>query len=119
MLRLRELRIEKKLSQKEFAKQFGVAQNTVSNWENGNRSLDAHTIQQLANFFNVSTDYLLGNQNDRIQNKVNEDDVEDIRRIERARNKMHPEDKKKMMKILAVALPEYFSDDYKDEDVDE
>lgn len=60
MLRLKELRRQKKLNQTQFARAFGVAQNTVSNWENGNRTLDAATANEIADFFGVSVDYLLG-----------------------------------------------------------
>lgn len=62
MLRLRELRKNRRLSQSEFARQFGVAQNTVSNWENGNRLLDTDTANKIADFFGVSVDYLLGRE---------------------------------------------------------
>lgn len=62
MLRLRELRKNRRLSQLEFARQFGVAQNTVSNWENGNRLLDTDTANKIADFFGVSVDYLLGRE---------------------------------------------------------
>lgn len=60
MIRLKELRMQRDLSQKEFAAIMGVAQNTVSNWENGNRLLDAESIIKIADFFGCSTDYLLG-----------------------------------------------------------
>ena len=63
MYRIAELRIQKGLSQKEFGKQIGAAQNTVSNWEKGNRVPDAPTLNKIANFFGVSVDYLLGNDN--------------------------------------------------------
>ena len=59
MIRIRELRKEKKLSQKDLATQFHVAQNTISGWEEGIRDTD--TVAALAAFFDVSTDYLLGN----------------------------------------------------------
>ena len=62
MLQLRELRKNRRLSQSEFARQFGVAQNTVSNWENGNRLLDTDTANKIADFFGVSVDYLLGRE---------------------------------------------------------
>lgn len=62
MIRLRELRKNRRLSQSEFARQFGVAQNTVSNWENGNRLLDTDTANKIADFFGVSVDYLLGRE---------------------------------------------------------
>lgn len=59
-MRLKELRKQAKLSQTELAKIFNVAQNTLSNWENGNRMIDMTTAIEIAKFFNVSVDYLLG-----------------------------------------------------------
>lgn len=59
-MRLRELRKNAGLSQKEFAKRFGAAQNTVSQWETGARSIDDETLCKLSAYFGVSVDYLLG-----------------------------------------------------------
>ena len=64
MIRLKELRKKNGLSQAEFAKQINVAQNTVSNWENGNRSIDSEKAITIAEFFGVTIDYLLGNNID-------------------------------------------------------
>lgn len=60
MNNLRKIRKERGLNQSEFAKIIGVAQNTVSNWENGNRLIDAEKLQKISSLFNVSIDYLLG-----------------------------------------------------------
>lgn len=57
---LKALRNEKRISQAELAKALNVAQNTVANWENGVREPDNATIAKIANYFGVSTDYLLG-----------------------------------------------------------
>lgn len=54
------LRKRRKMSQKALAEQFNVSQNTVSRWENGDRQIDLVTLKELADFFNVSIDYLLG-----------------------------------------------------------
>lgn len=59
MNRLAELRKSNGLSQQQFAKIFGVAQNTVSNWENGNRLVDTENLQKIADYFGVTTDYIL------------------------------------------------------------
>lgn len=59
-MRLKELRKEAGLTQKQFAKEIGAAQNTVSQWEAGTRRLDDETIKRIASFFGVSVDYLLG-----------------------------------------------------------
>ena len=60
MLRLKTMRTQAGISQAQFAKDMGVAQNTVSNWENENRTLDAETLSRVADYFHVSVDYLLG-----------------------------------------------------------
>jgi transcriptional regulator with XRE-family HTH domain len=48
------------ISQKELALALGVAQNTVSNWEQGKRQMDAKTLAAAASLFGVSVDELLG-----------------------------------------------------------
>lgn len=60
MNRLKELRQEKKLSQKELAKDIGVHYRTLQNWENGESQIKSEKIQQFADFFGVSVGYLLG-----------------------------------------------------------
>ena len=60
MIRIKELRNERELSQKDLALYFHVAQSTVSSWEKGVRDPDTDTVASLAAFFDVSTDYLLG-----------------------------------------------------------
>lgn len=60
MNRLKKLRESKGLTQLEFGKLFNASQNTVSNWENGNRRIDNDRLVSFAAYFDVSTDYLLG-----------------------------------------------------------
>lgn len=61
MNKLKSLRKEIGLSQLSLARHLGVAQNTVSNWENGNRLIDSEMLLKISSMFNVSVDYLLGN----------------------------------------------------------
>lgn len=58
--RLKRLRIEKKLTQSELGNIINVTKVSISGYENGNRSPDTDTLQKLADYFGVSTDYLLG-----------------------------------------------------------
>lgn len=58
--RLIELRKSKGLYQADVAKHVGVARATYGAYEQGNRQPDFDTLQSIANFFEVSTDYLLG-----------------------------------------------------------
>ena len=57
---LKQLRIEKGLSQRELGKIFNVVNQTVSFWEIGAREPDLDTLILIANYFQVSVDFLLG-----------------------------------------------------------
>ena len=57
---LKELRIEKGLSQQELAQILNVTQSTVAKWESGDREPNFSILIQVAKFFEVSTDTLLG-----------------------------------------------------------
>ena len=58
--RLKFLRNQKGLKSQDMAKQIGFSQSTISLWENDKRNLLADNIILLANFFDVSSDYILG-----------------------------------------------------------
>lgn len=60
MNRLKILRMEKGESLQTIAKYLNVTMQTVSNYENGKREMNPDTILKLAEYYNVSTDYLLG-----------------------------------------------------------
>lgn len=59
-IRLKNLRIQNGYTQKEMAENLGTSQPSYQNWEKGTRKPSRITLQKIANFFNVSTDYLLG-----------------------------------------------------------
>lgn len=63
--RLKELREEKELTQTQVAKAINVTQRNISFYETGTNEPDLKTIAALANFFDVTTDYLLGLSNQR------------------------------------------------------
>lgn len=58
--RLKELRLEKGLTQTQLSKIFNVNQASITNWENGTHETDFKTLISLAKYFGVTTDYLLG-----------------------------------------------------------
>ena len=60
MNRLRELRKSKKYTLDDIEKQTGINRGTYNNYESGKTSPKPKTWQALANFFNVSVDYLKG-----------------------------------------------------------
>lgn len=58
--RIRDLRKQKKMSQSELAKIIGVTQTTITAWETGKAEPSSSAVANLADYFNVTTDYLLG-----------------------------------------------------------
>lgn len=61
--RLRNLRIEKNLTGEQLANAIGVKKTTISTWENGKAFPEIGTLIKLANYFDVSIDYILGRNN--------------------------------------------------------
>lgn len=59
--RLRELRQEKELTQWQLAEILNLSPSTITMYENGRRLPDISTIINIAKYFNVSVDYLIGN----------------------------------------------------------
>lgn len=58
--RLRLLRTERELTQEELGKVLGVGKTTISQYESEVRKPDADMLKRIAQFFDVSVDYLLG-----------------------------------------------------------
>lgn len=64
-IRLKELRKEKSINQKELATLLKVSASTIGMYEQGRRDPDTNTLKFLADYFDVSTDYLLGRTDER------------------------------------------------------
>ncbi len=58
--KLKELRTENNLSQRDLAKATNLSQSALVHWENKKRVPNVDAVIVLAKFFNVSTDYILG-----------------------------------------------------------
>ena len=58
-MRLRELRKQQNITQLKLAMDLGLNQNAVSRYETGEREADYKTLILLADYFNLSIDYLL------------------------------------------------------------
>ncbi len=58
--RLKELRLEKGLTQKQLAQNTGLSKSAIDFWEREQRVPNANAIIVLAKFFSVTSDYLLG-----------------------------------------------------------
>ena len=100
-LRLRNIRQENNLTQQEFGKIFGVGKTTVSMWETGNSSPDDEIKSKIADYFDVSVDYLLGRTEVKKYDAeisafstistdgVSDEDIEAVRSIVEALKKKH------------------------------
>ena len=62
MNRIRSLREDRDLRQSDVSKATGIDQRTLSNYETGKTNPDSFAIIKLADFFDVSCDYLLGRE---------------------------------------------------------
>ena len=60
---LANLRKNKKLTQTELAERFGYSDKAISKWENGDTLPDIQTLYQLCEFYNVTLDFLVNEQN--------------------------------------------------------
>ena len=58
--RLRQLRERRGLTQRALGELCGLSKNVITHYECGDFGPTAHSLIALADFFNVSTDYLLG-----------------------------------------------------------
>ncbi len=61
--RIKELRTSRNITQVELAKHLSVSKQSVSNWENDNILPSIDMLVKIAEYFSVSTDYLLGLEN--------------------------------------------------------
>ncbi len=64
MIRLKELRTEKNVTQQEIADKIGVSRKVYANWENEINQPDLKMLSSLADIYGVSADYLLGRTDD-------------------------------------------------------
>ena len=63
-MRLKELRKKKGISQLRLATELNTTQNTISRYETGEREPGIDELVKIADYFNVSVDFLIGRTND-------------------------------------------------------
>ena len=75
---IKNLRLEKKLTQEDLAKVLNLSVSTISMYETGAREPDISTIKNMAEYFNVTSDYILGLSSNRHFNIVSVHSQTDI-----------------------------------------
>ncbi len=68
-MRLKELRLKHNITQIKLAIDLNVNQNTISRYENGEREAGYNELIRIADYFNVSIDYLLERTDNPLMNK--------------------------------------------------
>lgn len=90
--RLKDIRKEQGLLQKDLAAHLGITQQAYANYESGKREPDYDTLAKLADIFNVSVDYLLGRTDDPTPPNIKKErSPEEKRRLEVIKEAMLPE----------------------------
>lgn len=64
-MRLRDLREDNDITQNQIAIMLNIKQNTYSQYENGKREVPINILWKLADFYDVSIDYLVGREKER------------------------------------------------------
>ena len=90
--RLKELRTKNNLTQQKIAQDLNTVQTTYSGWEKDKREPSYEKLKTIANYFNVSIDYLL--ENDNFDNNSN------ICKLERTLSKEQKQKLEEMCKIM-------------------
>lgn len=101
MIRLRDLRNEKSISQRKMGDIFNVSQATYNNWEQGNTQPSIEQLIELARFFGVSVDFLIGNTDDegyvKIQEVLSQNDIATLHTF----NTLQFESKKLLLEFIS------------------
>lgn len=104
---LKKLRKEKGITQEELGKILGVTTSMVGMYETNARKPSYEVLLKMADYFGVSTDYLLGKSSDQKESEMETE----IQLIQRAHKKMDAKQRKKMMDILKLTFEELFNEE--------
>ena len=81
--RIKDLREDKDMRQSDLARATGIDQRTISNYETGKTAPDAYALIKLADFFDVSIDYIVGRTSNDLSNSAKRTQI-----IERIKNEL-------------------------------
>lgn len=93
--RIRYLRENAGLKQKEMAEKFSISENAWSQYENNKRTPDLETIKNIAKFFNVSIDYLMN-----LTDEAYDPNESTFKELISIYNLLSKEEKKKLLKEI-------------------
>lgn len=111
--RLKSLREDADLSQKELAKLLGVSPSTIGMYEAGKRTPDSEMLTRICDFFNITVDYLIGRSNIKnpkcsTYNKEEQNPItDDEKNILNLYKKLNDKDKAKFEGMMELKISEY------------
>lgn len=100
---LGELRNKKDVSQEIVAEACGISRVTLARYENGSRIPKAENVARLAAYYGVTSDYILGRDQEETAKQSIDNDVE-IRFLARGGEHLSPERRKKVEALLASLM---------------
>ena len=104
---LKKLRMNKELSQAKLAEEIGTLQQMIWKWEAGLSTPNPTMLKKLANFFNVSVDYLLDNES---TEKKAPPLPRNIQKVVDAMNRVDDDTSNRMLIMLETAFPDAFEE---------
>ena len=111
--RIKELREKAGLSMDKLATELNVTKSRINMWENNGTVPRMDILVKLSNYFDVSTDYLLGN--DDTKNVSNENAK--LHYLQRGLGKLNQEDLAKAEGMLKAVFMDIFNDEEDDDDI--
>ncbi len=111
--RVKELREKSHLSMEQLAIKLGITKSRVNMWENSGTVPRMDVLVNLANYFGVTTDYLLGNDtNDNISTSN-----EKLSSLQRNLGKLNEEDLERAEGMLKAVFKDIFNSEDNDDDI--
>jgi transcriptional regulator with XRE-family HTH domain len=112
-IRVKDLREKSGLSMEQLATKLGVSKSRVNMWENNGTIPRGDVLIQLAKYFEVSTDYLLGNDDDSSISQTNAQ----LSSLQRNLGKLNEADLNRAEGMLKAVFMDIFNDEEDDDDI--
>lgn len=100
--RLKESRKQARLTQGEISEKLGISQPAYASWEGGTKKPTQENLVKIAQILNITVDYLVGNSDEEITNKV----LEDIEILFRKNSEGLSDEEKSLFKQELIAFME-------------
>ncbi|AOZ95327.1 helix-turn-helix domain-containing protein [Butyrivibrio hungatei] len=110
--RIKQLRQDRGITMEKLAQELNVTKSRVNMWENGGAIPRSQTLIDLANYFGVSTDYLVGNDCE----KKSDPSSDKLHTLQRNLGKLNEKDLERAEGMLKAVFMDIFEDDEEDED---